>query len=200
MVYNTEGTNSITFEITCSEPLQSPPEVTVYTDGATISASKIKAQCSGSQQSLTLTAQPVQGQNLEYSVIYPNQVCIGDIEKVIVEGINMCGVTGTSDGSFNKQVITEQNVKLFNNVINPDKGDQCTMMYNVYKNDNVIVKIYSRTGTLIKTLVNTSQIQGQYEVTWDGTNDNGNKVTSGIYLAFIKTSYYTNKEKIAVTR
>jgi len=199
MVYNTDGTNNITFEITCSEPLQSPPEVTVYTEGG-ISSSKIKAQCSGNQQSLTLTAQPVQGQNLEYSVVYPNQVCISDVEKVVVEGTDLCGVTGISDGSFNKQVTTDQDIKIFNNVINPDKGDQCTMMYNVYKNDNVIVKIYDRNGTLIKTLVNTAQTQGQYEVTWDGTNDNGNKVTSGIYLAVIKTSNYTDKEKIAVTR
>ncbi len=201
MVYNSDNANNTVFEITSSEPLQSPPKVTVYTEGAgVINANSIKAQCSGNQQALTFTAQPVQGENLEYSLTYPNQAGFSNIDKVVIEGTDMCGVTGTSDGSFDKQVITDQDVKMFSNVIDPDKGDHCTIMYNVYKNDNVIVKIYDRSGTLIKTLVNTAQAQGQYETLWDGTNDNGDKVSSGIYLVVVKTSNYTAKEKIAVTR
>lgn len=37
-------------------------------------------------------------------------------------------------------------------------------------------------GRIVKTLVTESKPMGSYQVTWDGTNSNGVRVTSGIYL------------------
>jgi len=195
-----DSSNNVTFNITTSAPLQSPPLVTIYTHG-TIDESKVKALCSGSGDALSFTASPVSGNLLEYQVFYPKSIGSCDIDKVVVQGTDICGVPGASDGSFEKQVITNQDTKIFSNVIDPDHNDRCTIMYNVYKSsDNVVVNVYDRNGVLIKNLVNSSQPAGQYEVTWDGTNSDSSKVSSGVYLAVIKTSDYTDKCKIAVTR
>jgi flagellar hook assembly protein FlgD len=42
-------------------------------------------------------------------------------------------------------------------------------------------------GQKVKTLVNGQQTARQYKIQWDGTNDNGAKVASGIYLYQLRT-------------
>lgn len=47
---------------------------------------------------------------------------------------------------------------------------------------NVSVEIYDITGRRVRTLVNDYRPAGLYVVTWDGSNDHGTKVASGVYL------------------
>mgnify|MGYP001022584333 CR=1 FL=1 len=49
-------------------------------------------------------------------------------------------------------------------------------------NANVKLIIYNSNGELIKTLVNDNLPSGNYMAKWDGTNEAGNNVASGIYL------------------
>ena len=44
------------------------------------------------------------------------------------------------------------------------------------------LKIYNIRGQLVKTLVESNLPPGKYEVSWDGTGQNGEKVASGVYL------------------
>jgi hypothetical protein len=46
----------------------------------------------------------------------------------------------------------------------------------------VSVRIYNVVGQLVKTLVDDYQPAGQHQVVWNGTNENGERVASGIYL------------------
>jgi flagellar hook assembly protein FlgD len=45
----------------------------------------------------------------------------------------------------------------------------------------VKIMIYNSVGELIKTLVDRNQSAGTYETVWDGTNDIGAKISSGVY-------------------
>ncbi len=47
---------------------------------------------------------------------------------------------------------------------------------------STVLKIYNVLGQDIKTLVNEKQRPGVYRVQWDGTNDSGKMVASGIYF------------------
>jgi hypothetical protein len=65
------------------------------------------------------------------------------------------------------------------------------------------VYIYTLTGTLVKTLregagitVTATDKQG----VWDGTNDHGSKIASGLYLCLIKTGTGKKTEKIGIIR
>jgi subtilisin family serine protease len=49
---------------------------------------------------------------------------------------------------------------------------------NIY----VTLRIYNIRGQLVKTLIEEQLSPGRYEVIWDGTDDNGEKVASGVYL------------------
>lgn len=192
----------VTIEIDSSVPLESPPVVTIYPHGSdTVSAGAIKAQCAGGNKPLTFTAEPISGETKKYQVFYPKQDGTEGISKVIVEGTDICGVKGTSNGAFSRNIITEKDVTILNNVFNPDKGESAVVHYKVYENCKVTISVYNRNGDLIKNLLDTTTPEeGEYEVIWDGTNSNGNKVASGIYAVVVKTPDYEYKGKVAITR
>ena len=50
------------------------------------------------------------------------------------------------------------------------------------KEEHVRLQIFDVTGALVKTLLNEAVRAGNMEVTWDGTNQAGTKVTSGMYF------------------
>lgn len=54
------------------------------------------------------------------------------------------------------------------------------------KAGHVSVRIYSIDGRLVKTLVDESATAGRHEVLWDGRDNSGNAVRSGVY--FVKTT------------
>ena len=49
------------------------------------------------------------------------------------------------------------------------------------------LKIYNLLGQLVKTLMDDELSPGRYELIWDGTDENGEKVASGVYLYRLKT-------------
>jgi flagellar hook assembly protein FlgD len=63
----------------------------------------------------------------------------------------------------------------------------------------VVVKIYNRNGTLVKTIAD-DQESGDMNISWDGTNDSGQTVSSGIYLLYVKLGHCERREKIAIIR
>ena len=59
--------------------------------------------------------------------------------------------------------------------------------------DHVLLRIYDSNGKAIKTLVNKRLTPNTYRFFWDGRDENGAKVHSGIYFIYVKMD---NKEEI----
>ena len=200
MVFNPEATDNIIFEITTDTEMASPPTAVICPHGAnTVSAGSVSKQCNKS--CLSFTSEIVPGESRKFRILYPKATGFGDIDSVTVKGTSACGISGTSDGTFDKSVIPGQDVQVFKNVIKPDDGERCIIRYKVYANDKVTIKIYNRNGQIVKTFAeNEIKTAGDYEIIWDGKNNSGKTVASGIYNAVIKTSYYEDTEKISVLR
>lgn len=62
---------------------------------------------------------------------------------------------------------------------------------------NAVIKIYNVAGQLIKTVSYTS---GNGQAKWDGTNDGGSQVASGVYIMYIHASQGTKMLKVAVEK
>ncbi len=62
----------------------------------------------------------------------------------------------------------------------------------------VSLKIYNILGEEVRTLVDKPQKGGKYEVSWDGMDDRGKPVASGVYLARLEVKGY--RLKVAKTR
>ncbi|HKB86124.1 MAG TPA: FlgD immunoglobulin-like domain containing protein, partial [Ignavibacteriaceae bacterium] len=54
--------------------------------------------------------------------------------------------------------------------------------YDVKENSHIVLKIYDVLGREVNTIVNGEVNTGHYSVRWNGENDSGQKVSSGVYL------------------
>ncbi len=79
------------------------------------------------------------------------------------------------DNSMPKSFDLQQN---YPNPFNPTT----TISYSLEKDVVVRLNIYNINGSLVRTLVNGYQVRGYHHVTWDGVDNNGNRVSSGIYF------------------
>jgi flagellar hook assembly protein FlgD len=64
------------------------------------------------------------------------------------------------------------------------------------KDQNVKVEIYSITGRKIKTLANNNQSSGDHLLTWNGTDDNNNKIPLGFYFFRINSEEFNYSGKL----
>jgi hypothetical protein len=74
-----------------------------------------------------------------------------------------------------------------------------TIQWQIPVNSNVAISIYDATGRIVKTLVNGSYTPGYYNVTWDRSDENHNKVASGIYFFEMRTDKYSARHKMIIT-
>ena len=86
-------------------------------------------------------------------------------------------VTGLEDG----EEIAAQDFRLYQNAPNPF-NPSTVIAYSLPRSADVELVIYNMLGQKVKTLVKGKQTAKRYRVQWDGTNDRGVKVASGIYI------------------
>lgn len=79
------------------------------------------------------------------------------------------------------------------NPFNPET----TIEFSVPRATKVTLTVYNTLGQKIKTLVNDVKSAGNYVIRWDGTNENGHKVCSGVYIYKLSTNAgYTKSRKM----
>ena len=71
---------------------------------------------------------------------------------------------------------------LYQNVPNPF-NPTTVIMYDVpERGGHVTLRIYDVAGRLVRTLVDGPQAAGEKRVTWNGRNDHGSNVATGVYF------------------
>lgn len=108
-----------------------------------------------------------------------------------------CTMTGLNEETEVEQVpdkfALEQN---YPNPFNPST----VINYFLPTQSKVIIVVYNVLGQQIKTLVDDLQTAGEYSVYWNGTDENENRVTSGIYLYKIITDNYSSSRKMILLK
>ena len=64
----------------------------------------------------------------------------------------------------------------------------------------VELKIYDISGQLVKTLVNEFKPAGSYSITWDGRNEAGQRVVSGVYFYRMMAGDFIKMRKMLLTK
>ncbi len=76
-----------------------------------------------------------------------------------------------------------------------------TVQYDVAIAGNVSIVIYDVAGRLVRTLVDTHQAPGRYTAQWNGTDDRGNPVGSGVYFyRMTAASYQSSTRKMLLLK
>jgi hypothetical protein len=90
-------------------------------------------------------------------------------------------------------------VKLYQNYPNPF-NPITHIRYELSSSHKVSIHIYNVMGQKIKTFQSQNQNPGYHTVVWDGTNDTGQKVGSGIYYCRISAGSYSATKKMLLLK
>jgi len=87
-------------------------------------------------------------------------------------------------------------VRCYPNPFNP----RVTIALSLPRADEVTVKLYDVRGALVRTLVQERFAAGSHELVWDGADDRGAPVGSGVYFAETRTGGAVDVRKLALVR
>ncbi|MBN2412832.1 T9SS type A sorting domain-containing protein [candidate division KSB1 bacterium] len=88
---------------------------------------------------------------------------------------------------------------LFPNYPNPFNSETI-IGYRITSFSYVELIIFDVLGKEVKTLINKTQPPGEYHVHWNGTNDMGNEIPSGIYFYRLQTENFKQTKKVLLIR
>jgi hypothetical protein len=106
---------------------------------------------------------------------------------------------GHSIVKLNSRELLPETFDLFQNFPNPFNPQTC-IAYNLSGNSQVKVTICNIAGQKVKTLVDEFQTAGRKLIHWDGTDESGREVASGIYFCTLKAGEFIITIKIVLLR
>ncbi|HNX02969.1 MAG TPA: choice-of-anchor J domain-containing protein [Candidatus Cloacimonas sp.] len=89
--------------------------------------------------------------------------------------------------------------KLYNAFPNPFNPNT-NIRYSLKETGKVTIEIYNLKGQKIKTFNQNHNSPGYYQVSWDGCDENGRNVASGIYFYRLNTGKYSSTKKMVLTK
>jgi len=103
-------------------------------------------------------------------------------------------VTVSIDEKNIENIITTQNFP------NPFTSGT-TIRFNIKKSGHTKLEIFNAAGKKVKTLLNENKDAANYNISWDGTNDEGNDVAAGVYFYKLKHGgRYTSTKKMILMK
>lgn len=83
----------------------------------------------------------------------------------------------------------------------PNPFNNTTMIpYRIIEKQHVSIQIFNVLGQLVYTLVDERQDRGNYLAEWNGENNFGNQVATGVYFYQMKAGPFTEAKKLLLVR
>jgi hypothetical protein len=95
--------------------------------------------------------------------------------------------------------LTEYETALRGNYPNPF-DETTTLEYTLSREREVTMQVYNVLGQRVETLVDSRMSAGLHTVTWDGTNQYGERVGSGVYFVRMEAGSTTETQKVVLVR
>lgn len=132
---------------------------------------------------------------------------ISNVGEVIVDGLGSgfhCGSGYHTPGSptpvtSEEEQLIPKEFSLGQNFPNPFNLST-TVQFNVPRRCFVTIKIYNILGQNIRDLTDNWFAAGTYQVFWNGTNNFGEEVSSGIYLYRIEAGEFVETRKMTLLK
>lgn len=110
----------------------------------------------------------------------------------------LTGVTSAqAAGSLPDDFVLQQN---YPNPFNPATTIRFLVPANVGAPSAVTLRIYNVMGQLVRTVVNGSLAAGSYIAVWNGENEAGVKVSSGLYFYELKAGNFTARKRMVLAQ
>ncbi len=126
-----------------------------------------------------------------YKIVEPNRISLRFLESSAM-------FTGLKEKQLT--IITPADYKLEQNYPNPFNPSTTIQFFLPVKKEISLV-IYNSSGQKVKTLVNNQVFnKGRYVQEWDGTNDNGKQVASGMYIYKLKFGNFSKSKRMLLVK
>jgi hypothetical protein len=90
-------------------------------------------------------------------------------------------------------------ITLSQNVPNPF-NPETTIRFSLPSSERVTLNVYSATGALVRTLVDGVQPSGNHDFTWNGVDNRGNPVSSGVYFYRLNAGKFNETRKMVLLK
>ncbi|NIP42197.1 MAG: T9SS type A sorting domain-containing protein [candidate division Zixibacteria bacterium] len=107
-------------------------------------------------------------------------------------------------GDFTAQTIMAsaalpERYELFQNRPNPF-NPETEIAYSLPEETHVTIRVYNIAGQVVNTLVDEVRPAGKHTVTWNGTNQSGSRVASGVYFYRMETTAFQKTVKMILVK
>lgn len=171
----------------CTDFISSPPDI-VYLSGN----SYIEVPTTWSQYQYDLSV--YDGQRIRFAIH-----CVSDDSFVLwLDDFAFAGNGGSIVGA-NDATYTPLKTELFRNYPNPF-NPETSIRYSIASPSQVRMDIYNIKGQLIRTLINESKSAGEHRAIWNGKDDKGNSVSSGVYFYKLSSGRFSSTKKMILMK
>jgi len=108
-------------------------------------------------------------------------------------------VTATVRPLSDNDIVGVAVTRLAGNYPNPF-NPTTTISFEMASEGNVVIEVYSVKGQLVRKLVNGVRGAGVHKIVWDGRDDAGRGVSSGVYFYRMVTGDYKNVKKMVMVK
>ena len=108
-------------------------------------------------------------------------------------GLNLTGINGKISNNLPSQYELQQN---YPNPFNPTT----TIQYSLVQPGEIKLEVYNMLGQLVLTLVDKFQAAGTHSAVWNGSNNYGQKVASGIYFYQLTAGNFVTVKKMIMLK
>lgn len=139
--------------------------------------------------------------DLPWGIELPETDILGNVR--LHNGVPDIGAieVGILDNSNDVENVGEE-IAIYPNPFNPQTTISFTLEQDGLKKDfqHISVDVYNLKGQLVKSLVDENRVSGNYNVVWNGYNNKGSKVSSGVYFCKIRYGNKTLSKKMLLLK
>ena len=177
-----DGTTAFAVQLAFNEPIWLT-EAVMRTQALTVTGGRVTSarRVNGRSDRWEITIQP-DANDVGISLL-PTTSCNANGAVCTQDGHALSnGLSATVTGPAAKPVAALQTFALYANYPNPFNAET-QMTYALPVAGAVELAIYNVRGQRVRTLVQGVQAAGRYQIVWDGRNDTGAALASGVYLS-----------------
>lgn len=131
--------------------------------------------------------------------ISSNRAIVGAPFKNNVAGASYIFEQGTTGIHHADSESIPEKLSIHQNYPNPF-NPSTTIRYSLPEHSKITIIIYNQLGQKVKTLVNQNQSAGNHQIDWDGKNEIGQSLSSGIYFYQLKAGDFIKTHKMVLLK
>jgi len=139
--------------------------------------------------------------NCTHECLFDDFVINGEGAELVIEMFNWAGKTTSPIGIGEPAGAPRLVNELYQAQPNP-ANPSARIRYTIAEKGRVVLRIFDVSGRLVRTLVEEEQEPAAkgFEVKWDGTNDAGQRVGSGVFFYEFRAPGYTASRKLVILK